>query len=678
MTFHFPALRLRAVVARTALCAAALVLAGPALAAADEADVRAEYDFGVLAHWTEDEVLVSQIVTDSSETAQAAIARIAAGESFESVAAALSIDMASKHKGGDLGWAPPSQYFPEIESALKKMKPGEVSAAPVQSKLGWHVFKLRETRKFQGEPYAALHNRIAKAVGERITRIHTLGERVRADADQVKNQVIEYRVRRIRMPSEADALAVFWRLHDGADFNSLAYQLPLDQDEKASGGLQPWQAANMFEPVVGNVLPVMRVGETYPQALQTSEGWWLVKLEAERPFTHSQQGGDAVKELNAMFGTWPSGPEVVRELLKAGADPNALVEKQVPLARYCYFGEADTIRMLLAAGANPNPVPGAQSAPIDGCINGRDPQQFVPMLIQAGARLDALNGNGVSPLAAVVLKGDTELLRTMIRPGVPLDVHDNDSYTPLAIAALHNQTGILQLLLQSGANPMEPLHSLRAGDPTLYTALSAAAKKREQDKVAPDTLPILRKLGNNLVRANSKRAIEAFIVQDGKRHPIDGRPVTIKRAPFDLEIVEHGGNDVLVGLSNDSESIAAIRRNVDESRFGDDYYVVKENDEEGSLGVAGTSNFRFYHWSSFSRTGHLDVQTGPKGEVHARRQVQVLHYLTTDPDAGSATDHSVNVANVNDPLSLLVGVGEPIGWPFTTVTKMVSAPIQWR
>ncbi|MEQ1813577.1 MAG: peptidylprolyl isomerase, partial [Candidatus Nitrotoga sp.] len=48
-------------------------------------------------------------------------------------------------QGGDLGWISPGETVPEFESAMQKLKPGEISDA-VQSGFGWHLIQVLERR----------------------------------------------------------------------------------------------------------------------------------------------------------------------------------------------------------------------------------------------------------------------------------------------------------------------------------------------------------------------------------------------------------------------------------------------------------------------------------------------------------------------------------------------------
>ena len=64
---------------------------------------------------------------------------------FEDVAMDKSQDPGSSVKGGDLGWAVPSNFVKPFSNAMSALSKGQISA-PVQSEFGWHVIKLEDTR----------------------------------------------------------------------------------------------------------------------------------------------------------------------------------------------------------------------------------------------------------------------------------------------------------------------------------------------------------------------------------------------------------------------------------------------------------------------------------------------------------------------------------------------------
>lgn len=68
--------------------------------------------------------------------------------SFAKVAKANSKDPGSKDKGGELGWAVPSNFVQPFGEAVLKLNKGQVSA-PVQTQFGWHIIKLEDTRELK-------------------------------------------------------------------------------------------------------------------------------------------------------------------------------------------------------------------------------------------------------------------------------------------------------------------------------------------------------------------------------------------------------------------------------------------------------------------------------------------------------------------------------------------------
>lgn len=85
-------------------------------------------------------VHAAHILVGTEEEAQDVMDRLDAGESFEEVAAEVSID-STAYRGGDLGWFGEGSMIPEFEQAAFALQPGEISQ-PVQSQFGWHIIKL--------------------------------------------------------------------------------------------------------------------------------------------------------------------------------------------------------------------------------------------------------------------------------------------------------------------------------------------------------------------------------------------------------------------------------------------------------------------------------------------------------------------------------------------------------
>jgi len=81
-----------------------------------------------------------QQVSAAAKKAEEARAQAVKGADFSLLAHKYSDDE-SKNDGGELGWFQPSEMMDEILAAVKKLKPGDISAL-VRSKNGFHVLKL--------------------------------------------------------------------------------------------------------------------------------------------------------------------------------------------------------------------------------------------------------------------------------------------------------------------------------------------------------------------------------------------------------------------------------------------------------------------------------------------------------------------------------------------------------
>ena len=68
------------------------------------------------------------------------------GEDFGKMARLNSEDIASKLKGGDLGWTDPGTFVPEFEQAVEQTPVGEISE-PFFSQFGWHIVEVLERRE---------------------------------------------------------------------------------------------------------------------------------------------------------------------------------------------------------------------------------------------------------------------------------------------------------------------------------------------------------------------------------------------------------------------------------------------------------------------------------------------------------------------------------------------------
>jgi len=146
-----------------------------------DADIKAEYDRYAAQFKDAKEVQVRQIVLADEAAANKAIAALKKGGKFEQMAKAQSLDAASKERGGDMGWGNLAAMEPPLAEALKAIGKGQISAKPLKSQMGWHVFKVEDIRNAQPLPFDAIKARIAQDLQEKAVRNAVLELRQKAN-----------------------------------------------------------------------------------------------------------------------------------------------------------------------------------------------------------------------------------------------------------------------------------------------------------------------------------------------------------------------------------------------------------------------------------------------------------------------------------------------------------------
>lgn len=126
-----------------------------------EETLKAEYE-KAKADAGEMEYQVRHILVNSENEAKDLITKLTAGKKvkFEDLAKKHSKDPSSGN-GGDLGWVLPANLVPEFSQVMVAMKKGEISKKPVQTKFGWHVIRMDDSRKLDFPPFEQVKNRIA-------------------------------------------------------------------------------------------------------------------------------------------------------------------------------------------------------------------------------------------------------------------------------------------------------------------------------------------------------------------------------------------------------------------------------------------------------------------------------------------------------------------------------------
>lgn len=122
-----------------------------------EEDMQAEYQ-RIKAAAGEKEYHPRHILVQTEAEAKDILAKLKKAK-FEDMAKKYSKD-GSAQSGGDLGWLAPTNLVPEFSDVMVKLKKGEVTKAPVQSRFGWHIIKLDDVRDLKFPDYEQLKGRI--------------------------------------------------------------------------------------------------------------------------------------------------------------------------------------------------------------------------------------------------------------------------------------------------------------------------------------------------------------------------------------------------------------------------------------------------------------------------------------------------------------------------------------
>jgi peptidyl-prolyl cis-trans isomerase C len=117
-----------------------------------DAEMRKQYE-DMKKQMGDGEYRARHILVDKEEDAKAIIADLNKGGDFAKIAKEKTKDTGSKENGGDLDWGPAGRYVAPFANALKALKKGETTSAPVKSEFGFHVIRLDDVRPMKYPAY---------------------------------------------------------------------------------------------------------------------------------------------------------------------------------------------------------------------------------------------------------------------------------------------------------------------------------------------------------------------------------------------------------------------------------------------------------------------------------------------------------------------------------------------
>ena len=113
-----------------------------------ETEIKTEYD-KAKADAGSTEYKARHILVKTEAEAKAIIAQLNKKVAFDKLAKEKSQDKGSAKNGGDLGWNIPDNFVKEFADAMKALKKGETTKAPVKTQYGWHIIKMDDVRPIQ-------------------------------------------------------------------------------------------------------------------------------------------------------------------------------------------------------------------------------------------------------------------------------------------------------------------------------------------------------------------------------------------------------------------------------------------------------------------------------------------------------------------------------------------------
>jgi peptidyl-prolyl cis-trans isomerase SurA len=178
-------------------------------------------------------------------------ARILKGEDFNKVAGekGVSDDPSAVENGGDLGYFTALQMVYPFESAAYNTKVGEVSM-PVRTRYGYHILKVIDRRKAQGEVLVA-H-----------IMIRTPNNMSADDSVKLYGKMTE----------------IYTKLKAGEKFDELAQQYSDDKSSARKGGELPWFGTGKMPQEFETVAFALKNKGDYSQIMRTKYGWHIIKL----------------------------------------------------------------------------------------------------------------------------------------------------------------------------------------------------------------------------------------------------------------------------------------------------------------------------------------------------------------------------------------------------------------
>ncbi|WP_215610259.1 ankyrin repeat domain-containing protein [Leptothoe spongobia] len=133
---------------------------------------------------------------------------------------------------------------------------------------------------------------------------------------------------------------------------------------------------------------------------------------------------------------------------QVNAESTAVVDVAPPLVKATLEGDADAVSMLLEQGSDPNVVYHTNTALTYAARDGFI--EIAHLLIEHGADVNWVDGEGVTPLILAAFKDHIELVQLLLQQGADTTVRDQWDRTALDYALRRGEADPIVQLLSDG------------------------------------------------------------------------------------------------------------------------------------------------------------------------------------------------------------------------------------
>lgn len=168
-----------------------------------------------------------------------------------------------------------------------------------------------------------------------------------------------------------------------------------------------------------------------------------------------------------MYAVHKNDVEMCKWLISKGANVNEVTDfGTTALIEAAEYGASDCVKVLLEAGANLHAETVTQGCAIENAIN----IETVQILVNAGADINRIGGDGNNLLMYAVEKGNYQFLKELLENGADPNV-TSIGEIPLHKASRWGNVAMVKLLLEYGSNPNAkdvdnetPLHWVKSAE----------------------------------------------------------------------------------------------------------------------------------------------------------------------------------------------------------------------